>query len=55
MATQNKPIPETPCPNCNLFTPVWRDYCIHCGYRLAAGPASDSEKASAVRIDRPAA
>jgi len=26
-----KPLPVVACRNCNLYTPEWRGYCIHCG------------------------
>jgi hypothetical protein len=30
----NKPIEETVCSRCNLYTPAWRERCIHCGAKL---------------------
>lgn len=38
---KNKPIPEIVCAHCHLYTPEWRDRCIHCERKIEK-PQRDS-------------
>lgn len=41
-ATRSR-LPEEPCWNCLLLTPVWREVCIHCDAPQADDPADVGE------------
>ncbi len=37
-ATKKKPIREVACGQCHMYTPAWRERCIHCNRPLANAP-----------------